>query len=67
MTTITIDDDLGFEKQSFASVSDMIAFLEEQNIFVMIREIDDVDSEIENKATEAINQFDKDPSSFSNL
>ncbi|MEK7591663.1 MAG: hypothetical protein AAB489_05680 [Patescibacteria group bacterium] len=71
MTTFTItDDDLaGINKQTFPSVKAFLEHLENECGFFFLYRMPDeeITPEIQKKANEAVKQYEKDPSSFTNI
>lgn len=69
MTTITINEELGIGRNSFESLSDLLAYLEENGLMVVLHELteDKVTDDLRRKAKEAKKQYKEDPDSFSRL
>jgi len=69
MTTITINEDLGFDRNAFGSLSELLAYLEEHGLMVVLQELsgDAVTDDMKKNAKEASKQYKEDPSSFTSL
>ncbi len=69
MTTITINEELGIGRNSFESLSELLAYLEENGLMVVLHELpeDEITSDIRSKADAAKKKYAEDPGAFLHL
>ena len=69
MTTITIQEDFGCNQTSFANVAELLSYLEKHGILISLQELSlaSCPPELQQRAREAGGQYERDPSSFSDL
>ena len=69
MTTITINEELGIERNSFKSLSELLTYLEEHGLMIGLHELseNEVTNDMRKKAKEAAKEYREHPSSFSRL